>query len=37
MIVYEKPVDLMEGIKTVVERVKKGDTALKKIMRIKNL
>ena len=36
MCVYDSPKDLLAGIETVTKRVKKGDTCLKKIMRVKN-
>ena len=36
MCIYNEPKDLLVGIETVTKRVKKGDTCLKKIMRVKN-
>ena len=33
MLVYQRPEDLMSGIETVIERVKKGDTPLKRVLR----
>ena len=37
MLVYQRPEDLMAGIKVVVDRVKKGDTCLKRVLRVKNM
>ena len=35
--VYKTPQDLISGIERVIDRIKKGDTALKRVLRIKNL
>ena len=35
--VYKTPQDLTIGIKRVIERIKKGDTPLKRVLRIKNM
>ena len=35
--VYDTPEHLMNGLNTVISRVKKGDTCLKRVLRVKNL
>ena len=37
MLVYQRPEDLMAGVKVVVDRVKNGDTCLKRVLRVKNM